>query len=224
NPETMERLPRLDAQERFAGLEATFDAGIVQPSLASPSAAVSPCHDVAPIEQRGFAAVRLLSWAPLASSLRSGERFTLELCWLSTEHTKQLGTTPIVVQLRNAQALHWLYRGSPAMGALPFSQWRANMLVRDRMSLRLPFDLPSGQYQLAVQVGEHGVADLGSMQVAAVPRRYDLPLPEHAVHAELGEQLELIGFDLEPVSQQYACVCIGAPCVRRKRTTRFLST
>ncbi|MCS7087384.1 MAG: hypothetical protein NZL91_01605, partial [Thermoflexales bacterium] len=160
NPETMERLPRLDAQERFAGLEATFDAGIVQPSLASPSAAVSPCHDVAPIEQRGSAAVRLLSWAPLPPLLRSGERFMLELCWLSAERTEQLGATPVAVQLRNAQALRWLYRGSPAMGALPFSQWRANMLVRDRVIVRLPFDLPAGQHQLAVQVGERHVADL----------------------------------------------------------------
>lgn len=204
NPETMERLPRLDTQERFAGIEATFEAGYVEPHrIEDPAAARCSAEMHVPIQHTELP-VQLIGWSLPASPLRAGERFMLELCWHSREKLPTLGETPLVVRLHSTEAQHMLYRGAPAMGNYPFSRWQAGLLVRDRLFLRLPYTLAEGSYQLSLFVGEHLIAELGTVQVTHPPRRFELPAPQHPARVTLGDKLEVLGYDLALIPEQQA--------------------
>ncbi|MCS6772623.1 MAG: hypothetical protein NZ693_00710 [Thermoflexales bacterium] len=195
NPNTGETLPRLDAADRFAGVEATFDLGAIAPSVLLPSPPIRACReDSLPNPQPAPGAVTLLAWTPFGSSYKPGERVRLELCWFAGERVIQLGATPVLVRLTGQQDI-LLYSGAPAAGLLPFSAWQPGQVLRDRPPARLPRDAAPGRYTLQVWLGEQLVAELGSVEVQPLEREFALPKPQHPLSFTLGERIRLLGYD-----------------------------
>ena len=90
------------------------------------------------------------------------------------------------------------FNTSPVNGTYPFGSWPASLFLIDRQQLTIPPDLPAGVYSLTVGLLDdsgnqlYGVS-LGSLEVEASQRNFDLPEMSEVVGAQLGEQIALLG-------------------------------
>ena len=115
-----------------------------------------------------------------------------------------------------------LWEGHPVQGQYPLTLWQAPVVVRDRYALRIPLDVQAGDYDLrlalldengeTIQVvpttvgpTDDGAAhrtdssrflSLGPIHIHASDRLWEPPPFEHAVGAQLGDAVELLGYDL----------------------------
>ncbi len=121
--------------------------------------------------------------------IRPGERLYLTLFW----RAESTSLPDYNVRLRLGD--HNLYEDAPVHGTYPTSEWRAGEIVADRYDLRLPLDMPPGDYPLRLQAG-HLSTNLGRVTVQATDRVFEVPPISHPLTASLGAQVELLGYDL----------------------------
>jgi 4-amino-4-deoxy-L-arabinose transferase-like glycosyltransferase len=124
---------------------------------------------------------------------RPGEPLFLSLFWRAEESS--LPDYDVVLRLGDSV----LYAGAPVHSTYPTSDWIAGEIVMDRYGLRLPRDMPAGEYTLALEVGGVSV-DLGAVTVQPMERVFDVPPISHPLAANLGDQVELLGYDLSAES------------------------
>ncbi len=100
----------------------------------------------------------------------------------------------------------------PGYGFLPTSHWRPDEQINDRYTLWLPDDLrPAESYHLEVVL--YSVSTLAAIGQVRLPdfslpleetivtrparRVFDLPTPPHPLNADFGDQIRLVGYDLQ---------------------------
>ena len=122
-------------------------------------------------------------------SARPGERLYLTLFWRANaalrpdyDITLTLGETG-------------LYTGAPVHDTYPTSIWSAGEVVVDRYDPRLSRDAPPGDHSLRLQAGDL-LLDLGTVTVQATNRVFDVPPISRPLTATLGDQVQLLGYDL----------------------------
>lgn len=188
------RLPMLDDRGAFGGLVAEIPDLTIQADR-------SPDVLHLPVQYRLDApvapAISLLGYDLPVVAVRSGQQIDLALYWLATSRPNT--DAKVRLLLDDGTVLH---EGNPVHGTYPTSAWSSGELVPDRYRVRIPYDLPSGDYTLTVQMGEADPIPLGTLTVEAVKRNFDLP--EHITLLEpvpvFNGQITLAGFDA-PVSQ-----------------------
>lgn len=79
--------------------------------------------------------------------------------------------------------------------------WQTGDLWRDWHDLRLSSDMQSGEFQLAVRLAgaearDPAEATLGQVEVQGRARTFQVPAIDHALVAQLGERIRLLGYDL----------------------------
>jgi len=192
------RLPVLDAAGRFAG---TWVGLPISLARAVPSGGEGPTPDDLGIRTRLDARVGdlVLLGANLdTTSARPGERVYLTLFWQAGASSLPDYTVSLTLGGRS------LYADAPVHGTYPFSRWMSGELVRDRYDPRLSFDLPPGDYPLELCLSRPTAADsecalaldLGAVAVQEVERIFDVPPISHPLSINLGDQVELLGYDL----------------------------
>jgi len=124
-----------------------------------------------------------------AMTARPGERLFVTLFWQAEKAS--LPSHPVSLRLGD----RYLYEGDPGHGTYPFDKWLQGEVVSDRYGPRVPLDTPPGDYPLEIQVGEM-VVDLGRVMVEKTDRTFDVPAMAHKVGRRLGDQVELLGYDL----------------------------
>jgi hypothetical protein len=87
----------------------------------------------------------------------------------------------------------------PASASFPTSRWQAGDIWRGQHLVRLPPDLPTGDYDWSVSLGA-GTAELGRLSVTAPDRIYAAPEFATDSGAMFGGFAELAGYTLEPAS------------------------
>ncbi|MBN1581933.1 MAG: hypothetical protein JXA89_14610, partial [Anaerolineae bacterium] len=86
--------------------------------------------------------------------------------------------------------------------------WPDNAFIRDRYALRLPTDAPAGTFELRLALRRPDDAflptsqgtdklSLGTIEVEASQRLWEPPPFAYPVEARLGEQVELLGYNLD---------------------------
>jgi len=178
-------LPVLDDADRYAG---TY----VELPLHLARAAVPP--DIADLDIRSRLDARaggltLLGVNLDTTSARPGERLYLTLFWRADE--APLPDHDVHLTLGDRR----LYAGAPVHGTYPISAWVAGEVVTDRYAPRLPRDMPPGDYPLRLRLGDLAL-DLGVVAVQAIERIFDIPPISHPLTTTLGDQVELLGYDL----------------------------
>jgi 4-amino-4-deoxy-L-arabinose transferase-like glycosyltransferase len=123
------------------------------------------------------------------ASVRPGEPLHLTLFWRADEPS--LPDYDVTLDLGDAI----LYTGAPVHGTYPTSDWSSGEVVADRYGLRLPRDMPPGDRSLQLQVSDHSLT-LGTVTVQATDRTFEVPPISHPLAANLGNQVELLGYDL----------------------------
>jgi hypothetical protein len=145
------------------------------------------------------------------AQVRPGERIHLTLFWRASPSTE--GRTAedridytVELTLQGPQADPVVvYRDAPVHGTYSTSQWEAGDVVVDRYNPRVPLDAtnaPPGEYDLIITLrgsddrAALGPAVLGRLTLLATDRSFQVPDIQHSQQAELGDQAELLGYDL----------------------------
>ena len=197
------RLPVLNASGQMAGTTHLLGPIAISPADAPPA-------ELPPIQQPLQVAVGeqlvFLGSDRDRSDLRPGETLALTLYWQARGRLSQ--PADVLVSLDDSQGSLSLWRGPPVRGSYPFMDWQRGEFIRDRYALRLPLDTPAGDYELSVTVVDaEGVPmalasggesiSLGTIHVHETDRLWEPPAFAYPVGARLGNEVELLGYDLE---------------------------
>ncbi len=179
------RLPLLDEDGAYAGtyVELPIDLERVEAAPHVEDLAITSWVNV------DMGGLTLLGSDLEATTVRPGERLFITLFWRAEKAS--LPSHPVSLRLGE----RCLYEGDPAHGTYPFDEWLPGEVVSDRYGPRVPLDTPPGDYPLEVEVGEM-VVDLGRVTVQKTDRTFDVPEMPHRVGLRLGDEAELLGYDL----------------------------
>ncbi len=194
SPSLDARLPVLNAAGQMTGTAIPVGPIDVAHAPTLPTEQPEIAH---PINASFGPSLDLLGADRVPERLRPGEQLNLSLYWQSTA---KLDDGIVALWLENAQTRIDLWHGHPVRGRYPFAQWQTHDLVRDRYALRLPIDMPEGDFDLQVAVpgiqGSRAVS-LGVIHIEASERLWEAPELEHTVGANLGRVM-LLGYNLDP--------------------------
>lgn len=187
---------RMNATGAFAGI--WFEVGVL--TVQTPS--VLPSADQLSVPNRlniDLAnGVRLLGWNDLMETVRPGESLNLDLYWQSTSTSQSRPTSSIqLIAISNEENTEpmLLWEGMPVMDRYAFSQWIDNELIIDRHRWSIPTDMPSGNYQLILQL-EDEETNIGEFSVLAIDRQFETPVVQNPLDLNLSDIVGLVGYDL----------------------------
>jgi hypothetical protein len=110
----------------------------------------------------------------------------------------------VLLQLRAEGGTGWtLHRERPASGSYPTTLWEQGEVVREQLDARIPADVPSGRYALMTGLADAGsgeeieLVSLSELTVEGRPRTFEVPPMQHPMEINLGDQVELLGYDLD---------------------------
>jgi len=111
---------------------------------------------------------------------------------------------PVSIRLRPASgdATYDLATTAPVHDTYPFGEWLPGEVVADRYGLRVPVDVPAGEYALEARVLPGEWIAFGQVNVEATQRRFDVPSIAHPLDVTFGDQITLLGYDLDRAQMQ----------------------
>ncbi len=141
--------------------------------------------------------LHLLGYDPgFAGSLQPGDRATLKLWWQARgSPSRDLAVLVGIGQGDQAELL--------GGASYPTREWAPGTVVKTFVDLRLPADVETGEYNLGLRLVDReqdtALADwvLGKLQVTGRVRSFEIPPMGHPVHVDFGEQVTLLGYDLD---------------------------
>ncbi len=147
--------------------------------------------------------LHLLGFDPgFIGGLRPGDRVTLNLWWRTTQPLSQ--NLAVAMGMGNDEKTWSLSQIQPLGGNdYPTSTWENGVVVQTFVDLRLPADVDTGEYNLGLRLLDvdngASLADrlLGQVQVIGRPRSFEIPLLEHKIGADFGNQITLLGYDID---------------------------
>jgi hypothetical protein len=187
-------LPVLDSAGAYAGTA-------VAAPITVGRAAAPPDLSALPIRHRldltSDAGVTLLGISLDTPTARPGEPLVLTLFWRADRDLDP----GLVVRLRLGTTL--LAEGEPVHGTYPTAAWAAGEVVADRYDPRVPLDTAPGTYPLHLALVMANAdtalhATLGQVVVEGTGRLFEPPTVGHALDVTLGDQVRLLGYDLDP--------------------------
>jgi hypothetical protein len=154
--------------------------------------------------------VRLLGYSVIGEGFKAGDEVAITLLWQGLDRLADEYT--VLLWLEGDAGLKTGERETILSGRYPTAAWQEGEVVRDWQSFIVPSFLEDGRYRLKLQVRAQGEAlgrllsvlptssdlDLGQIEVKSRERSFDLPAMDHALEAQLGESVRLLGYDLEP--------------------------
>jgi 4-amino-4-deoxy-L-arabinose transferase-like glycosyltransferase len=197
NTDTMERLPVFDAQTGASSSSVVVGQLQVTKPLTPPE--VKPLQELPAAQANVAPGLRLLGYDMPVTSASPGESVRLALYWRAVKDMSR--DYVLSLELENADRVSLAeQRGYPVDGTYPTSEWEAGEVIRDWHDLNVPPDLPSGRYDLFLQILESGEivgqVGLGSIEVRGRPHQFDVPDIQHPLEAHLGNDVVLLGYDL----------------------------
>jgi len=195
-----DRLPRLDTQGRVAGTTIVLGPVAVGAALSPPPVERLTIQQRAPAD---FGALRLLGFERDRTSIRQGEALSLGLFWQATDVLPDLQVA-LSLEPEAGGGRVPLWEGRPVQGTYPTDRWPKRAVVLDRYGLTLPQDTPAGEYALTLIVrdGHSGetvgeITSLMRLRVESMDRRMVVPPIHYSLAANLGDQVEFLGYDLD---------------------------
>ena len=203
------RLVVFDAQHQATGN--TIDLGeveVTRPEQPAPAQSIEQSidHPLAnSVDVGGRARLFGASFGRRAE-YSNGDAVDLTLYWQTLAGGSDLTTQ---VQLGGSDGKSYAeYRGVPARGLRPASQWTPDEWLRDPFSLTIPAEAPNGQYKLVATLLDarntplHMPVEIGTITVKGPERDLKRPSTQYAQEAKFGDLAELIGYDLSATKLQ----------------------
>jgi hypothetical protein len=146
--------------------------------------------------------VELLGYNLSSMTFRPGDPLPLSLFWRAESELDE--DYFVLLQLWAEDGTGWtLHQERPASGSYPTTFWEQGEVVREQLDARIPADVPSGRYTLIAGLAEAGsseeigLAPLAELTVEGRPRIFEIPPIQHPLEANLSDQVELLGYDLD---------------------------
>ncbi len=113
-----------------------------------------------------------------------------------------LADVPVSIRIAPASgdASYILTTTAPVHGTYPFDQWLPGEVVADRYGLRTPVDASPGEYALEARAGSGAWIGFGSIHIEAIRRTFDAPPIAHPLDVTFGDQIALLGYELDRAS------------------------
>ncbi|MCA9898768.1 MAG: glycosyltransferase family 39 protein [Ardenticatenaceae bacterium] len=196
-----ERLPRLDDDGRYAG-----DTYLIQNVTVL---TVKPPRDLPQpptvLNRTVRAQLKLLGVQREALEAITGETVNLALWWHATGFVPD---TTIRLELMGGNNVGRILVSNtqPVHGTYPFYSWETPQFLIDWQSLRVPNNIPSGEYRLIARFRDGAeanlaMADLGLLRVTATERNFVVPGMERPYPATFGNEIDLLGYNLTPLDE-----------------------
>lgn len=193
--DTGQRMPVLDAQNRYAG-DAFNIEGVEVTAVAAPRTLPQPPFS---IKQNILPGLRLVGFERGGREINTGDTLGLGLWWYATQPVPDLHLRLELVRPDNTgQIIGYI---EPVHGTFPFTRWAVPQFLIDRASLPLPDDIAAGDYELFLRILNDNDetlynGDLGALRVNASPRLFTPPAIENPVEALFGREIELLGYNV----------------------------
>jgi hypothetical protein len=196
-----------------------LDMGVMEVKKPASPPAVSGATASLPLEHRrsmDFGDLQLLGYDLAEASYRPGDRVWVRPYWrvtrkLAEDYSFYLRLVDEGKRLWAEEVIH------PAGDGYPTSFWDEGEIVKGQHALRIPSDAPEGDYYVGIVLREPETAqpggllagllaaffsdgyalDMGKIHVIEIERGFDVPIIQHPHQANLGGQVELLGYDLE---------------------------
>lgn len=187
----------------------TAEAGLSLPdALPAPSLELLGVHSI--VRANFENEVILYGYGIAPGVLTPGQTAEVTLLWQALR--RPTGPRVVFVQIFDANGRLWASQESqPVEGAYPSDEWQRDEVVRDRHVLRLPADMPDGEYR--VQAGLYDAlgrrltelqwtrrsrdhASLGTVSVRGRPRVMDLPRMDVQASGLVGHFGQIRGYNL----------------------------
>jgi mannosyltransferase len=146
--------------------------------------------------------VRLLGYDLASQGVAPGATLSLNLYWQAL--TDVQGDYFVLLQIKDQAGQAWgQVRERPVDGTYPTTLWQEGEVLRDRYELPLSAETPAGQYQLTVGLVDAATESLAGdialppLTVKGRSRVFEVPPIQHRLSANLGDQVELLGYDLD---------------------------
>jgi hypothetical protein len=170
--------------------------------------------------------IRLEQAEVAPGAYRAGGRLPFLLTWRScSQQRSEADSFLVVARLRDARGHTVAEAREPFVnGRYPLPTWPPGVEVRDRHVLTLPGNLQDGVYHLTIGLAREGGDDatiyrwglwpegkeleVAQVKVEARPIVRTPPAPIHSLAVQLGESVQLIGYDLD-ASQARAGGTVG---------------
>jgi len=191
------RLPVMDSggRSRVAQLgELTVQRGLVAPK-------VDALHLTHTLYQELTPELVLLGFSGPQGDLRPGARGTWALVWHASGRPVQDYYANLWLSSPE-DGMRPISTALPLAGLeFPTSEWVQGDTVRGWFDGQVPRDISSGEYCLVVSLSDErghtlAEAELSHVRVVSWTRRFDLPAMQRPIGANFGNQLELLGYDL----------------------------
>ena len=196
DPTNGARLPRGNATGSFAGDSLlSYDVSILPGP--PPDPLPQPPY---PINEAAVEGLFLLGYERGALAAETGQIIEFALWWSAD---RPLPYMTLGLSLVNeTTGVAWPYGIiQPFYSLYPFSLWTTPAFIIDRQAVRVPEELPPGEYWLRLELldGQQQAlyaTDLGPLAVSRTERLFEVPPFDNTVGALFGEEIALAGYSL----------------------------
>ncbi|MCJ7620792.1 MAG: hypothetical protein MUP64_11315, partial [Anaerolineae bacterium] len=200
DPSTMQRL--MVRGDNGSALGDSFTAAQLQIARPASPPAVEPMHTIG--HGALTADLSLLGYDLPRDDVNPGDRVGVALYWRALLDITQ--DYLVQLQLRDtAGRSHAQEKSRPAYGTYPANLWEKGEVVRDWHDLRVPAEIPSGEYALYLALESEGAplaeVQLGTIRVSGRARCYEIPPMDHELGWRLGDVAMLLGYDVDSTVQ-----------------------
>jgi hypothetical protein len=193
----------LDSGQLMGLIVPIAEVPVIRPQAPPLESEVSILHRV----RAHYGALALLGHDFRDGTHAPGDALYLDLYWRARRVPEQ--DVALSLQLVDAQGTVQAALPLAPVDGYPASQWRQGDLLEGKHRFRLPLNLPAGAYTLWLAPGD-GVGSgiwpwngrrvrLGALSLTplAGEQALEMPAMQHTLHANLDDQIELLGYDLE---------------------------
>ena len=203
------RMPRLDDEGKVVGT--TISLGPVIVSKPEEPPVVESLAIQNPQKEDLGGKVIFLGYDRDRDIARPGESIYLALYWQAQQDLDR--DYSVVIGLRGAGGDIWpLLADRPVHGRYSTTNWTAGEVIKDRYGLTIGQDVPAGDYELELMLLNRATYEplvtssglptisLGHLSVEAWEHQFAVPAIQHPLEVNLGNQVELLGYDLDRTS------------------------
>lgn len=187
-----------------------YEAASIRPLA---TASIADIHVSLPTVQPGLAGLQPMAPAiavaearPLREEWEQGEELQVWVKWVATALTDR--DYQCQVSLHDASGTLVHCQAFPLAHGYATSLWPKDAVIVSRYTLALPPEMPAGEYPATLTVidptaGETaGSLDLSPLRIVEAARNFDVPPMSTAVGADFGQQVRLLGYDLQQRSTE----------------------
>jgi hypothetical protein len=155
-----------------------------------------------PVGQTTVSGLTLFGYERGAATVPTGTTLDFALWW---QAERPLNKTTIRVELLRPDNTGIILANlQPVHNTYPFDEWPAPIFLIDRHAVTIPANFAPGDYLLSIRVlGSNDetllTADLGLLTIEQTDRLFTPPIPTYPLPATFGDEIKLVGYDLEPL-------------------------